>query len=347
MGVLDQSERLAAADPSGALAAVEDSPSQWEVARGLPVVRLDLAGADAVVICGMGGSAIGGDAAAALAADRLALPVLVRRTLDVPALVGERTVVVAVSHSGRTEETLAAFADAHSRGAQLLGISTGGLLRERCEELGVPHIQVGGAELQPRLAFGWLTVPLLTALGLDDGFDEAVMAMREVVAACGRDVPTDVSPAKQIASHLAAAELGVLYSSGGLGAVAARRLAAQLGEMAKYPGHTAQLPELGHNEIVAWQEHNAYDDAAVVWVRDLPGEHPRVAARVDIVHGLLTGRAGSVDTLAASEPGEPPLARLARLIVLADLVGVYTAVARGHDPVPIPFIDHLKKELAR
>jgi glucose/mannose-6-phosphate isomerase len=343
---LDDERHLARVDPSGALAAVEAAPAQWEAAREVPRVRVDLDGADAVVVCGMGGSAIGGDAAAALAADRLALPVLVRRTLDVPAFVGERTVVVAVSHSGRTEETLAAFEDARARGARLLGISTGGPLQERCDALGVPHVRVGGADLQPRLAFGWLTVPLLAALGLDDGFEEAVAAMRAVVTACGRDVPAEHNEAKRVAARLAGAGLGVLYGTGGLTTVVARRFAAQLNEMAKHAAHTAELPELGHNEIVAWQEPTAFDGAAVVWLRDPAGEHPRVTARAGVVQGLIEGRAASVDTLTA-HAGAPPLARLAGLLLLADLTGVYTAIARGQDPGPIPFIDHLKKELAR
>lgn len=343
--LLDDSRHLAAVDPGGALAAVEAAAEQWEAARDLPVPVLDLARADAVVVCGMGGSAIGGDAAAALADDRLAVPVLVRRGLDLPAFVGRRTVVVAVSHSGRTEETLAAFEAAHTRGARLLGISTGGTLEERCEALGVPHVRVGGAALQPRLAFGWLTVPLLASLGLDGDLDEAVEAMRAGLAGWRREVPAERNAAKQLGLRLAGRGLVVVYATGGLGSVVARRFAAQLNEMAKQPAHVAELPELGHNEIVAWQAPSAYDDAAVVWLRDPAGEHPRVAARAGVVEPIVSERAATTDTLAAGEAA--PLARLAWLLALADITGVYTAVARGQDPTPIANIDRLKKELAR
>lgn len=342
LSALDDAAHLAAVDRAGALADVEATPQQWTRAAALAAERIDLSAADAVVVCGMGGSAIGGQAAAVLAEPRLGVPVLSRRGFDLPAFVGPRTVVVAVSYSGRTEETLAAFDAAHDRGARLLGISGGGPLAERCAAYGAAHVTVEPGP-QPRHAFGWLTVPLLAALGLDDGIDEALAAQREVLGACARDVPTSRNPAKQVAARLAVAPIVAAYGAGSLASVAARRLGTQLNENAKLPVVAAELPELGHNEVVAWQSPSAYDGAAVVWLRDPPGEHPRVTARVGIVDALVRDRAATVDTLSAR--GEHPLARLAALVLAVDLVSVYTAVARGEDPTPIPHIDRLKQEL--
>src|SRR5256712_11295000 len=74
----------------------------------------------------MGGSAIGGDLAAALLADELKMPMSVHRDYGLPAYVGRDSLVVTSSYSGNTEETLSSFEEARKRGAKVLVLTTGG-----------------------------------------------------------------------------------------------------------------------------------------------------------------------------------------------------------------------------
>src|SRR5512139_155475 len=84
-----------------------------------------------IVICGMGGSAIGADLLAAYALDRCRVPILVHRDYDLPAWAnGPHSLVIASSHSGNTEETLSSLAAAQARGCRCLAITTGGKLAE-------------------------------------------------------------------------------------------------------------------------------------------------------------------------------------------------------------------------
>ncbi|MDP9405769.1 MAG: mannose-6-phosphate isomerase, partial [Actinomycetota bacterium] len=115
---LDAPEDFAAVDPADALGDVEATAAQWAAAAQLATVRLDLADADAVVVTGMGGSGICGDVVWALGQDRYPLPIVVHKGYGLPGFVGRRTVVVAVSYSGGTEETRSAFAEAARRGAR-------------------------------------------------------------------------------------------------------------------------------------------------------------------------------------------------------------------------------------
>ena len=81
-----------------------------------------------VVICGMGGSAIGGDLAKSLINDSLKVPIIISRDYSVPNWVNDKSLVICSSYSGNTEETLSSFYDAKSKGASIVGITTGGEL---------------------------------------------------------------------------------------------------------------------------------------------------------------------------------------------------------------------------
>ena len=114
-------------------------------------------GINGVVVAGMGGSAIGGDILAALAANHATIPIVVSRSYSLPAWVGSDTAVVTSSYSGNTEETLAAFDDACARGARVLAISTGGELAAKAEEQNIPLVNLP-AGIQPTCSAATLTI---------------------------------------------------------------------------------------------------------------------------------------------------------------------------------------------
>ena len=84
-----------------------------------------------MLVCGMGGSAIGGDLAAAALGDRLTRPLLTVRGYELPSWATPEWTVLCSSYSGDTEETLACFAAAEALGARRIVASTGGALVER------------------------------------------------------------------------------------------------------------------------------------------------------------------------------------------------------------------------
>src|SRR5919197_2607819 len=68
--------------------------------------------APAAFVCGMGGSAIGGDLAAAALSDRLSRPLHTVRGYELPPWAPAGPAVLGSSYSGNTEETLACYAAA-------------------------------------------------------------------------------------------------------------------------------------------------------------------------------------------------------------------------------------------
>lgn len=340
---LDRPERYGEIDPADALADVEAAVSQWS--RAPRPDRLDLDDVDALVVTGVGGSGICADVVAAIAADRLPIPIVVHKNYGLPAHVGSRSVVVAVSCSGDTEETISGAEEALARGGRLLAVTGGGRLAALCEDRGHPWVPVP-RDCQPRHSLGALAVPVLAALGLDAHLDEVFDVQGRTVAACGRTVPTADNPAKQLGARIAEAGIAIVQGTRPLAAVAAYRLKCQLNENAELPAFFGALPEATHNELVGWQEPDGLaKTSTLVFLRDPQSEHPRMARRIALFSDLVADRFASVAELTAE--GAAPLARLASLLLLADLTSMYAALALDRDPTPIALIESLKQEMAR
>lgn len=337
---LDEPQRYGEVDHADALGDVEGAAEQWVRARDLADVRLDSDGVEQVVVAGMGGSGICGDVVRALAEDRLDVPVTVHKGYGLPRFVGPRTLVVAISYSGATEETRAALDEAANRRAQRFVVTSGAKLAGRCAALRTPHVVVPGG-LAPRHALGYLLVPVLVALGLDDGLAEAVEVQRRVVKELGRGVATADNGAKQLALRLSGGAVPLLWGGHGIGSVAAYRLRCQLAENAKHPAIHAELPELNHNDVCVWQELGPlHAGSGLVTLRDPVGEPEPVARRFALTAELVDEHLAWRDELTAA--GESALARLASLLLQADLVSVYTALALDRDPSPTPLLERLK-----
>ena len=119
--------------------------------------RLAAAESAGLLVCGMGGSAIGGDLAAAALGERLDRPLLTVRGYELPSWADAEWTVLCSSYSGETEETLACFEAAGELGARRIVVSTGGALVDRAREAGVPVIGLPGI-LQPRAAVAYMFV---------------------------------------------------------------------------------------------------------------------------------------------------------------------------------------------
>ncbi len=344
MSDLDDLSSYAATDVRDALADVEGSAGQWAHARELAVgSQVDLTGTTAVFVSGMGGSGVSGNVVETLAAERLGIPVFVNKGYGVPAWVGPSTLVLAASYSGNTEETLSAVEQSLARGARVMAVTSGGALGALTEAKGLATVVVPPGR-QPRHSLGYLAVPLLTMLGLDEGLDEAIDLLHALALAWDRKVLTAEHPGKQLGRQLADGSIPVVYGTDGPAALAALRLACQLNENAKLPALDGAMPEICHNAIVGWEgPSDLVGRAGLLWVRDPAGEHPRNAERARLVDGMLADRIAWTATLSAR--GTQPLARLASLLLQADLVSIYAALARGIDPTPVASITRLKQEL--
>lgn len=349
-GVLD---RLDAPDPDGMLARVERSPAQWREALELadraavPVVGRRLR---AACVAGMGGSGIAGDVAVAVAGASSDVPVVAVKDYALPGFVGPDTLVVLVSHSGDTEETLSAYDRAGQAGAARVVVSSGGALSARAAADGVACLQTPPAG-PPRANLAHLTVPVLVCLeragalrGIMPALDGVAGHLDGMLSAWRHDRPVDDNPVKRLAAALHE-RVPVFYAAGGLPAVAARRAKCQVNENAERPAFCGVLPEIDHNEIVGWSAGSGLGrHFGVVELRSHPDEDPRIARRFDVTREVIADRVGAVATFESRGP--TPIARFAAVVLFVDLLSVYLAYLDGTDPTPVEAIDTLKRRLA-
>ena len=91
-----------------------------------------------LVVCGMGGSAIGGDLAAVALGSRLSRPLTTQRGYELPNCMLPDRAVLCSSYSGDTEETIACYEAAEALGAPRIVATTGGELARPRGATGCP-----------------------------------------------------------------------------------------------------------------------------------------------------------------------------------------------------------------
>ena len=331
---------MSAGDPQGIRDAVLALPEHLRDALWrIESARLRTMEAPAAFVCGMGGSAIGGDLAAAAFGDRLSRPLLTVRGYQLPSWSPAGSAVLCSSYSGETEETLACYAAAEALGAQRLVATTGGALADAAREDGVPVIGLPGLLPQPRAAVGYmfaiaaeLAVLTLSAPRIHTEIDSAAAQLSER------------SEALQQRAKELAAELGdtvpVFYGSD-LTTAVAYRWKTQVNENVKAPAFFSPLPEADHNELPGWT--GAGEDVFSAVLLQDSDQHPRERRRIELTGELIAPHAAAVATVEAE--GETRTARLLELVMLGDLVSLELAANRGVDPGPIDAIAELKEKL--
>ncbi|HEV2118663.1 MAG TPA: bifunctional phosphoglucose/phosphomannose isomerase [Candidatus Bathyarchaeia archaeon] len=345
--VLDSEKEISRLDPKEMLGAVERFPEfistqlqVWPLIRKItrhPVFRN-------IVLMGMGGSASAGDLVLDWLEDKISVPAIVLRDPALPRFVGSDTLFVALSYSGETRETLAAFREARKRGSTLMTIGTGGKLQELSEELGVPFLGVRPAPA-PRAALGQMVVASALALNscgiIQDPKSEIELAARELGRLRNRiqrQVPLTKNPAKRLAASLEG-RLPAIYAFRRMGSVA-RRFKNQLAENSKMVAKCALLPEAGHNEVEAW--FNQRFPLAPVFIRD-HSESDFERAVFESFRSAIT-RAARVTPAQLRLKAGTRLAGLLLPVLYSDFVSVYLALLRGLDPADTPWIRVYRKE---
>jgi glucose/mannose-6-phosphate isomerase len=304
--------------------------------------RLEAAPSAGLLVCGMGGSAIGGDLAAAALGDRLSRPLVTVRGYGLPAWVGSDWAVLCSSYSGATEETLACFDAAGALGARRLVVSTGGPLVDGAREEGVPVVGLPGI-LQPRAAVAYMFVAAAEAAAMAGA---ATRIAAEVEAAAGF-LREQVADLRQRAATIAARLEGALpvFYGAEMTAPVARRWKTQVNENAKLPAFFSELPEADHNEICGWGESPDGANPAVVLIEDPAASTPRIGLRFELTEKEIA--ASGTEVVRVQVEGDSPAARMLWAVMLGDLVSLELASARGVDPLAIETIDSLKSGLAQ
>jgi glucose/mannose-6-phosphate isomerase len=300
---------------------------------------------DNVVITGMGGAAIAGDMIRSLCEDSAPFPVLMNRSYSLPSFVNHRTLVIILSYSGDTEETISAANHALERHAYCLGITSGGYIgslegSDRFESIKLP----GGSSSRSALALFLLGIwRVFQSLEIfekgDDLLTECGHFMSEQIE---RFSDLDENEPAELAEDILDS-LPVIYSSDGILKPVNMRWRNQIQEYAKTLAYGGILPEMNHNEIVGWERtaHLMGKVSCIQLIDD--NDHHRIRTRMEITAELIEPHAVAFRTIRSV--GQNPLQRMLYMVLYGDFMAFYLAILSETDPAPITKIDLLKTKL--
>ncbi|MDO8642720.1 MAG: bifunctional phosphoglucose/phosphomannose isomerase [Candidatus Woesearchaeota archaeon] len=286
---------------------------------------------NAIVVCGMGGSALGAEILKSYLNDKL--PFFIVRDYTIPVWANKNTLMFMVSYSGNTEEVLSCYAEARKRQCTVVCIVSDGKLRELATRDSVPVIDVPRG-MMPRDSLGFQSIPVLNVL-IGSGMLPPANELNSLVRIMKQDVR---EKAVQIAERIAN-KIPIIYSSEKM-ACYAKIWKAKINENAKVQAFANVFPELNHNEMVGFT--NTLGDYYMIIIEDAE-DHERVKKRMQITKEFMQER--GIPVLLLKVTGQNRLARIFSTIMLGSFVGYYLAMEYNVDPTPITMVEDFKKKM--
>lgn len=350
---LDSKSRMERLDADGMAGKIEGFPAQLRsgaIISAEAVRRIEPHRPRALIVLGMGGSAIAGDLLRVLADREGAVPVHVVRHYEPPSWITPEDFLVYSSYSGETEETLTAYRALAPLGARALVLASGGTLARRAQADRVP-VALLPAGFPPRAALGYSFSALAHVahhLGVlpdaDERLERAAKALDKAAIAISPNVIQSRNPAKQLAIRLKGRPI-MLVADKRTAEPVALRWKGQFNENSKHLAWVSVLPEMNHNEVDGFVNPGGIvGRIAAVLLRD-PGDHPRIVKRFEWLSAYLLQRKIHVETVMLE--GDDPMVRLLWGVLRGDFVSYYLALLNGVDPSALPGVTALKRALGK
>ena len=270
-------------------------------------------------------------------------PIILRRDYGLSPVVSRQSLVVCISYSGNTEETLSAYQAAQKQKLPIMVIASGGKLMMWAKRDRVPlaHIPTG---TPPRFAvgvqFGALVGILVRAGLLPKQAERETLALSKILK---------VKPLLAPASALSRSFFGripVIYASSHLAPIA-YSWKTNINENAKVPAFANIFPELNHNEInvftrLSKKQSLGTQRVALVMLQDAK-ENPRIAKRMRVTAALV--KKVGVPVRIEKISGPSSLTRIFRAYLLGLATSGFLAESLGIDPIPVDLIEKFKRQL--
>lgn len=337
--------QIVVVDEQKMLEKILELPNQLEAAwtnlwiKDLPIDKENI---KSIVIAGMGGSGIAGLLAAECFSAQITVPVTILNDYGLPNWVNEQTLVIAVSYSGNTEETIDVVKLAMEKKLRLVGITSGGKLDELGQIHGFPIVKIDYLS-PPRAAIGHLYGSVLTLLAkigviplTEKEFFTTVEELKNIVLK-----KSFLPKAEELAVQLSN-KVPMVLAHAPLTSLA-KRFQTQLNENSKTFAVSAALPEASHNIIVGL-EYAIPEKMIVIFLESSYG-FSRNIARKKIFQKLFESK--EIPFIPLSVKTTNKLSEQLLLLHFGDLLSYYLAGVNGVDPTPIESIDFLKKELEK
>lgn len=310
-------------------------PKQFE--KGLKVAKdIKMEGQfDNLVICGLGGSGLASNILLTYLPE-IKVPVYAHRSYGLPAQTNDKSLVVCISYSGNTEETISAYKEAVNKDFKVVAVTTGGKLEKLAKENDLPVVVFPKDASQPRFALGYQSATLLAILGNARIIEDQSKALTEMVKNLN---PEKIEKQGEALAKKLIDKVPVVYTSARFKAVA-RIWKIKFNENSKVMAFWNYFPELNHNEMVGLTNLKANFHFIIFSDKDM---HPRNLERMELFSDLAKDKGSAVDIIEMQ--GNNALEKMFNTIILGDWVTYYLALEYGQDPIPVRIVEEFKKKL--
>jgi len=292
---------------------------------------------DNFILAGMGGSHLAGGI---LHAHTPGVNLYIHRDYGIPAYDEEfnkKSLFIASSYSGNTEEVLDFADEAYSKGYDLMIITTGGKLLDFAKENSLAYIQLPGDGIQPRLAIGYSTIALASIVN--------PVVIPELQQLQNSLKPEEIEKDGLEMSENLFNKIPVIYTSNKNRAIA-YNWKIKMNETGKIPAFYNVFPELNHNEM---QGYDFIDDNRelsknfhFIFIKDTD-EHPRISKRMDILEQQFQEKGFQVTVLRLN--GETRFEKIFKSLMLADWTALGLSQKYQTEPEQVPLIEDFKKRI--
>jgi glucose/mannose-6-phosphate isomerase len=348
---LDDPKALRQTDTRDMLSNIADLPNQikkgWDDINRMALPSY-LVTCNRIIICGMGGSGISGDLIRSVVLEDSKIPIYIHRDYSIPIFTDHKTLVIADSFSGSTEETLDAFISAQQKGAKLFAITTGGELERLAKKFKTPFYKIV-YKAEPRAAIGFPIGAILSIfkkIGIldmtEDQIIKSLTALKDYNETLFPDSPHRKNQAKQLAKDLEGCS-PVIYASEKMTSIS-RRWRSQICENAKVISFFDTLPEVNHTSTNGLDFPKGLNDFLKFFFIKSKFDNPRIKTRIRITAEIFDKKAISHREIEIKNP-ENILTEILMLTLLADYTSYYLSIINGVDPSSLENVNYVKQRL--
>ena len=302
-----------------------------------------------IVICGLGGSAMPGILLQDAFSEDLKIPVFIHRSYALPAValakvgLASKSLIVCISFSGNTEETLSSYKEAEEKGFSVIALTTGGKLAEMAQQNSLPYCLIPNDCLQPRFGTGYLFSALIKILInsglLDQKVENKILSLKESLRPA-----TFEKKGQELAKKLMG-KTPVVYSSNNYKSIA-RISKIKFNENSKIMAFWNYFPELNHNEMAGFTKAKSKKQKAnsfyAIILKDTT-ENPKIIKRMELTAELIKEAGADVEII--EMPGKTRLEKMFNTLLIFDWTSYYLALANNIDPISVPIVEDFKKRL--
>lgn len=294
-----------------------------------------------VIVCGIGGSALPVNVLNAII--KSPVPVNVHRDYGLPNEASKDSLIICISYSGNTEETISALEEATQKNLKTVCIATGGKVEEICNRTNTPLVKIP-AGIQPRSATGYIfsaLAKILSNSGITKDISSEIIETAEKLNEINLSLEKE---GKNLAKKLVK-KIPIIYASNNFKALA-RIWKIKFNENSKIPAFHNYFPELNHNEMVGYTNLKKLGakNLFVIMLQDST-DHPRIIKRMKLTSNLIK-KSGAKAEILSIRDGSPTF-KIFSSLLLGDWTSYYLALNYKIDPTPVVMVEEFKKLMAK